>query len=112
MIIQPYVENAIWHGLMHRKSPGGKLDIHIWKNNGKLHIEIEDNGIGREEAKKRKSKTAIKQKSHGMEITGQRLEIVNRLYDVQATVDIKDVMNGTNKTAGTIVSMNMVYKTS
>jgi len=112
MIIQPYVENAIWHGLLHRKEAGGKLDIHIWKNNGMLHIEIEDNGIGRDEAKKRKSKTAIKQKSHGMEITSQRLEIVNKLYDVHAAVAIKDVMNGNGEAKGTVVLLNMLYKTS
>jgi sensor histidine kinase YesM len=112
MIIQPYVENAIWHGLLHRKESGGKLDIHIWKNGGMLNIEIEDNGIGREEAKKRKSKTATKQKSHGMEITSQRLEIVNKLYGVHASVAIKDVVNGMGESEGTVVLLHMLYKTS
>jgi ligand-binding sensor domain-containing protein len=110
MIIQPYVENAIWHGLLHRKEPGGKLDIHIWKNNNMLNIEIEDNGIGREEAKRKKSKTATRQKSYGMEITTQRLEIVNRLYDVHATVAIKDLVNTDGKPEGTVILLNIMYK--
>jgi len=112
MIIQPYVENAIWHGLMHRKEPGGKLDIHIWKNNDSLNIEIEDNGIGRDEARKRRSKTATKQKSYGMEITTQRLEIVNKLYDVYATVTIKDLVKADGEAEGTAVLLNIKYKTS
>ena len=111
MIIQPYVENAIWHGLIHRKEPGGKLDIQIWRNNGMLNIEIEDNGIGREEAKRRKSKSATRQKSHGMQITAQRLDIVNQLYGVNAAVTITDLQGPGGKAAGTIVLLNLQYKT-
>jgi LytS/YehU family sensor histidine kinase len=110
MIIQPYVENAIWHGLLHRKERGGKLDIHIWKNHEMLNIEIEDNGIGREEAKKRRSKTATRQKSYGMEITNQRLEIVNKLYDVHASVKIKDLVNANGESEGTAVLLSILYK--
>jgi sensor histidine kinase YesM len=97
---------------LHRKEPGGKLDIHIWKNGDSLNIEIEDNGIGREEAKRRRSKTATKQKSHGMEITTQRLEIVNKLYDVKASVSIKDLVNADGEAEGTAVLLNIKYKTS
>jgi ligand-binding sensor domain-containing protein len=111
MIIQPYVENAIWHGLLHRKEPGGKLDIRTWKNNGTLNIEIEDNGIGREEAKKRKSKTATKYKSHGMQITAQRLDIVNKLYNVNAAVTIRDIVDATGRPEGTVVLLSIHYKT-
>jgi hypothetical protein len=74
--------------------------------------EIEDNGIGREEAKRRRSKTATRQKSHGMEITNQRLEIVNKLYDVHASVTIKDLVNADGEAEGTAVLLNIKYKTS
>jgi hypothetical protein len=111
MIIQPYVENAIWNGLMHRKEPGGKLDIRVWKNNGTLNIEISDNGIGRGEAEKRKSKTAIKHKSHGMQITAERLDIVNKLYNVNAAVTIRDVVHTDGCGQGTVVLLSIHYKT-
>jgi len=111
MIIQPYVENAIWHGLLHRKEPGGKLDVRVWKDNNILNIEVEDNGIGRDEAKKRKSKTAIKQKSHGMQITAQRLDIVNKLYNVNAAVTIQDAVDANGCTEGTVVLLSIHYKT-
>ena len=75
-----------------------------------LNIEIEDNGIGREEAKRKKSKTATRQKSYGMEITTQRLEIVNKLYDVHATVAIKDLVNADGKPGGTVVLLNIMYR--
>ena len=47
-----------------------------------------------------------------MEITKQRLEIVNSLYDVHAAVAIKDLMNGSGHAEGTVVLLNMIYKTS
>jgi streptogramin lyase len=112
MIIQPYVENAIWHGLLHRKEPGSKLNIHVWKTNGIINIEIEDNGIGREEAAARKSKTALTQKSHGMEITAQRLDIVNSLYNVNAKVKVTDIKDSGGKPAGTHVLLTLNDKTN
>jgi hypothetical protein len=112
LIIQPYVENAIWHGLLHRKEAGGKLDIHLWKNNGTLYIEIEDNGVGRDEAMRQKSKTATKQKSHGMEITAERMNIVNKVYNVNAGVVITDLKDDSQKPAGTRVLITLKYKTN
>jgi ligand-binding sensor domain-containing protein len=110
LIIQPYVENAIWHGLMHRKQPGGRIDIKLWKNNGVLYIEIEDNGVGRAEAQRLKSKTAVKQKSHGMQITAQRIEVVNKIYNVDAAITITDLNDKIGNT-GTSVLISIKYKT-
>lgn len=110
LIIQPYVENAIWHGLLHRKEPGGRIDIKLWKNNGTFYIEIEDNGVGREEAKRLKSKTATKQKSHGMKITEQRIEVVNKIYNMDAGIKITDLADKLGNT-GTSVLISFKYKT-
>lgn len=112
MIVQPYVENAIWHGLLHRKEPGSKLQIDIWKNNGELFIKVEDNGVGREEAEQLKSKFSSHKKSHGMKITAKRLDMVNKIYKVDAKVKIVDLKNGTDKSAGTSVLLHLKYKTS
>jgi sugar lactone lactonase YvrE len=111
LLIQPYVENAIWHGLLHRNQSGGKLDIRLWKNDNRLYIEIEDNGVGRDEAKRLKSKTAIKQKSHGMKITAERMDIVNKVYNVNAGVTITDIKDEMTKQAGTRVLITLKYKT-
>ncbi len=111
LLIQPYVENAIWHGLLHRKEPGGRLDIRLWKNDDILHIEIEDNGVGRNESKRLKSKTATKQKSHGMEITAERMDIVNKVYNVNAGVCITDLPDEPGKPAGTRVLITLKYRT-
>ncbi|HEV7781584.1 MAG TPA: two-component regulator propeller domain-containing protein [Chitinophagaceae bacterium] len=110
LIIQPYVENAIWHGLLHRKDPEGRIDIRLWKNNGTLYIEVEDNGVGRDEAKRLKSKTATRHKSHGMKITAERMDIVNKVYNVEAGVTITDLGTGTNNT-GTRVLITLKYRT-
>jgi hypothetical protein len=109
MLIQPYVENAIWHGLLHRKEPGGRIDIKLWKNTDTLYIEMEDNGIGREEAKRLKSKTATRHKSHGMTITAERMEIVNRIYNVDAGVTVSDIDDNRGKT-GTRVTITFKYR--
>ncbi len=110
LLIQPYVENAIWHGLLHRKTPGGRLDIKLWKNDGVLHIEIEDNGVGREESKRMKSKTATRHKSHGMKITAERMDIVNKVYNVDAGVTITDLDTEKDRN-GTRVLITLKYKT-
>lgn len=110
MIVQPYVENAIWHGLLHRTRPGGKLCIRFWRENDQLNISIEDNGVGREEAKRQKSKSATKHKSHGMQITEERIEIVNRVYNVNAKVQIDDLAGHNGSVGGTRVSLTLQDK--
>jgi len=107
MIIQPYVENAIWHGLLHRDQPGGKLCVKLWREDDQLNITIEDNGVGREEAKRLKSKSATKHKSHGMKITAERIDIVNRIYNVNATVHIDDLTGLHGEVVGTKVTLTL-----
>ena len=110
MIIQPYVENAIWHGLLHRSGPGGKLKLNIWKTNGNLCIRIEDNGVGRIEATRLRSKFTAHRTSHGMKITADRLNIVNKVYGVNAEVQVNDIMED-ELVAGTRVLLTLQYKT-
>jgi sensor histidine kinase YesM len=110
MIIQPYVENAIWHGLLHRHIPGGKLSIRIWRDGEILHINVEDNGVGRTEAARLKSKSATKHKSHGLKITAERMDIVNRIYNVNAQVDIVDLQGQNGSSGGTRVSLTLQDK--
>ncbi len=112
LIIQPYVENAIWHGLLHRKQPGGKITIRIWRNEKDLFIEISDNGVGRIAAKNQKSKPSILHKSHGMKITAERLAIVNSVYNVNAQVEVTDLADDQNLPTGTRVLLTLNYETN
>jgi hypothetical protein len=107
LIIQPYVENAIWHGLLH-KEKSGHLDIRLRLiSDSVLQCTIEDNGIGRERAKELKSKTATSRKSLGMQLTENRLSLLNKHAELNASVEIIDMSNGNGEAAGTKVILKI-----
>ncbi|MEQ8469665.1 MAG: histidine kinase [Marinoscillum sp.] len=106
MIIQPYVENAIWHGLMHKGTPG-KLTLSFRRLKGFLEITIDDDGVGREEASRLKSKSATKRKSLGMKITRDRLEVTRRLFGREMNVNIIDKKNDLGVSEGTRVVIKL-----
>jgi sensor histidine kinase YesM len=103
LLIQPYVENAIWHGLMH-KPEGGNVIINIAQpTEYMIVIEIIDDGVGREKALEYKSKTATRQKSFGMKMTSERLEAINHIYQNKTNVKIIDLKDENNVGIGTKV---------
>ncbi len=106
MILQPFVENAIWHGLV-QKQDKGRLDLAITRENGHLHCVIEDDGIGRDAAQQLKSKTATRHKSMGMRITGDRLQMINETYGSKAKVIIIDQKDENGKSLGTRVELDI-----
>lgn len=73
MIIQPFVENAIWHGLMHKEEEG-HLSILISGHEDYLEVIIDDDGVGREKSLEISNQRMIKKHSYGMEITEERLQ--------------------------------------
>jgi sensor histidine kinase YesM len=106
MIIQPFVENAIWHGLLHKEEVG-KLDIEITRMEGGVKCVITDNGIGRKKAAEMKSKTADKDKSYGMKITGDRLNMLNR-ESIVSSVEIIDLEDVEGQPLGTQVIVKIL----
>ena len=100
LIIQPYAENAIWHGLMHQDKKG-RLDIIIKMGTNFLHIEILDNGIGRDKAAQLNSKKSNEQKSYGMEITSKRITSLHP----DNRIEITDLKNDVGQPAGTRVTI-------
>ncbi len=106
MIIQPFVENAIWHGLLHKDSVG-KLEIQIDPMPGGIQCIITDNGVGRKKAAELKSKAADKEKSYGMNITRDRLNMLNRESTV-ASIEIIDLEDNQNQPLGTKVIVKIV----
>ncbi|MEM1325144.1 MAG: histidine kinase [Bacteroidota bacterium] len=111
MVLQPYVENAIWHGLMHKEQERGLLSMTVRQddqNSGLLFI-IEDNGIGRERAMQIRTRTANKHKSVGMQITQDRIAIANKLFNTNATVEVIDLKEDGQAT-GTRVVLHLPVK--
>lgn len=110
MLIQPYVENAIWHGLMNKDGEGGLLTIGVVEQEDTLVITVEDNGIGRKKAAELKSKSAVAHKSHGMQVTNERIKIINELYSAGATVEVTDLFDGKGIASGTRVVLKIPGK--
>ena len=108
LLLQPYVENAIWHGLM-QKEEGGRIDITVGieHNESMLAINIIDNGIGRAKAAGLKSKTATKHKSYGMKVTSERLALINQIYKSGANVTIHDLTDNNGQASGTQMTIKI-----
>lgn len=109
MIIQPYIENAIIHGLI-KKTEQGKIEIHIYLKNDILYCEITDNGIGREASMKLARESGIKKQSRGMLITKARLEILKRQSKKEYSVQVIDLIDEVGNSAGTKVLLKIHYK--
>lgn len=103
LLIQPFVENAIWHGLMHKEA-GGHINIDVTENsNNILRITITDNGIGRTKAAELKSKSATKSKSFGMKVTSERIDLINQLYNTHTSILVDDLYDASGQAIGTKV---------
>ncbi len=93
MIIQPYVENAIWHGLVHRKEKG-MLDITIGLKGKVLEVTVTDNGIGRKMAMEIKEKKDRMHNSMGMKVTEGRIALIRKINNTKdANVEIHDLQD-------------------
>ncbi|MCK0160709.1 histidine kinase [Allomuricauda sp. F6463D] len=104
MLLQPYIENAIWHGLRY-KDEKGFLKIRVKQiTNDMLEICIEDNGIGRKKSAELKTTNQKKQKSKGMGNIQKRIQILNDMYKNRVDVSITDLND--DKT-GTRVSLKL-----
>ena len=101
MLVQPYIENAIWHGLRY-KTNSGILKLGITTENENLIVTISDNGIGRQKSAELKTANQKKNKSTALRNIKQRIEIVNELNKMKINVSIKDLKeDGT----GTLVKL-------
>ncbi len=106
MLLQPYVENAIWHGLLH-SSGIGRLDIILALEGHTLLCVIEDNGVGREYVQEMNANSRLKTRSMGTKITEDRLELFSRLYHNEASVQIIDLKDKGGAALGTRVELTI-----
>lgn len=89
MIVQPYLENAVWHGLRYRETKG-----HLWVSfvlaGEDLQITIRDNGIGVKKSKEIKTRSQKKQNSLGMRNIGTRVALLNEIYQSGIRIDVSE----------------------
>jgi ligand-binding sensor domain-containing protein len=105
MTIQPFVENAIWHGLM-PKEDDRKLSLSVSLDQNVLNIVIEDNGIGRAQAKALKQDNHMGEtKSYGLQITSERFDMLQKIRGRRSGYDITDLTDNEGNAAGTRVTI-------
>jgi ligand-binding sensor domain-containing protein len=90
MLIQPFVENAMRHGLRNKPGGNGFIRINMRKSADGLVIVIEDNGIGRKKAMEYKTGEHIEYQSRGMALTADRIKVVRALYGVHIGMKVED----------------------
>jgi len=103
MLIQPYVENSMRHGLRHRTEAGGYIRINVRQEGDKLMFIIEDNGIGREQAARFKTREHIEYQSKGMSLTADRIRLINTVNGDSIRVEVFDLKDRQGEAAGTRV---------
>lgn len=109
LLLQPFAENAIWHGLMH-KDGHGHLEIELRVDKKMLTCTITDDGVGRSKADEIKSRSVEKSKSMGLQITNDRLAMLNKDSEQPAFFNMEDLINEEGEPAGTRVILKMNYK--
>ena len=92
LLLQPFVENSIWHGIA-GKGGQGKITIRIRKEEATIYCTVEDNGAGRKNSNAQSAE--IKRKSYGMKITASRIAMINNYNHGPASLEITDLEEGT-----------------
>lgn len=105
MLIQPFIENAVWHGLRYKEAKG-QLTVKINEEVNRIVVKVEDNGIGRQKSKSLKTANQKKYKSTGLENIAKRIALINELYQKNYTVAISDLLSDQEDT-GTIVEIGI-----
>jgi len=107
LILQPFLENALWHGLSTIEGEKN-IDLHISNGNGKfIDISIIDNGIGRAASEIIKKSKVLKRKSVGIEITKERLANFSKDYQNSFDVSIVDLYDTENSPIGTQIILHI-----
>ena len=107
MILQPYIENAIQHGLRPKPKGEGHLKIELKKIDKGVLFLIEDNGVGRALSESLRKNRSSKHKSFGTEITLDRIKLINEIYKTDAQVMIFDLKDDLSQPVGTKVLVQL-----
>ncbi|TAL60048.1 MAG: hypothetical protein EPN85_08090 [Bacteroidetes bacterium] len=106
MLIQPFVENAILHGVVPKEAGQGKIEVNITQNNTYILCTISDNGIGRKRSQEIRARSGHQRhKSMGVKITSDRLEVINRMQHSDLSVKMTDLEDDKGNALGTKVEI-------
>jgi tetratricopeptide (TPR) repeat protein len=105
MLIQPYIENAVWHGLRYRDTKG-KLVLKMHTENSSLIVDVIDDGIGRKRSEELKTINQRKHNSTGLKNVQERLLIINKVYKKDLQVSVTDGNDGTGTHVRIILPVN------
>lgn len=106
LLLQPFVENSIIHGIQ-EKNGKGKVHIKLQLKNNAIHCLIEDNGVGRKKADILKTEEQKQRKSHGRHITETRLNLLNSIYGKELGIEYSDLTNEQKEPCGTRVEFDL-----
>jgi hypothetical protein len=117
MLIQPFVENSIWHGLLPKQSGEALVSVQMKRKGDKIEIVIEDNGVGRSKKLMSEKEARINsglesRKSHGMEITEERIRLNQVEPSAKQVIIITDLLNEKNEPCGTRVVLQLTIENS
>ena len=105
MILQPYIENALWHGLSHKQGDR-KLELNVSKKNGAVIYDVKDNGVGRKRSAELKSLYRKQHKSKGMELLNDRFKLLREEFGSEIKTEILDVAdNGEVKGTQVVITV-------
>ncbi|MBE0648974.1 MAG: histidine kinase [Bacteroidales bacterium] len=106
MLAQPFIENAIEHGIRHKATPG-HIGIRFHLQDGLIRFEVEDDGVGREKAREIESKQKSRHRSMATSITRDRLNTLNKKLKKKIRMEITDLKDDTGKVCGTRVEFGI-----
>jgi LytS/YehU family sensor histidine kinase len=110
MIIQPYVQQAIWHRILQRpQKSGGRLEVVISRDQDQLSIQVEDNGVSGE---LQPTSYAATQLNRNVAIAAERLQIIREKYHIQAAVTEQTIYDEPSQTSCSRITINLQHITS
>jgi ligand-binding sensor domain-containing protein/two-component sensor histidine kinase len=110
MLIQPFAENALQHGLPDKATGKGFIRINMRMDKDQLIVTVEDNGIGRQAAAEKKKNKITIYPSKGMSLVEDRMRIINKLYHAKTSIEIEDLANQTGNPTGTRITIRLPFR--
>jgi len=109
LILQPFVENSIWHGLTPKEGKGNLL-IQIYPENGNLKCIVQDDGIGRRASRRLKTDNGTTHQSKGFKLTTNRIKLAHHDFHIENTIRVIDLVDADGNAAGTRVEVLLPYE--
>lgn len=108
MVVQPFVENAVLHGLSHKTEGERLLKIRFYLKDSLVVCEVEDNGVGREAARANQENKLFKRQSVGIQVTEERVSLLKQITgNKNLQIKIADLKDEDSKAAGTLVTIQL-----